>query len=172
MWSVLLCAGHRCVSVPFRSLRHADGPTVFAGWAFLNCTSTCSDLFGWRGHGSGGDYPPIRPMFVCVGCIVHVNYRNWNILPECDAWTVYWLGKWICRCFPCMAAERYGGQSHCRVRGENSIIAIAPGLSFADAIKWRQKAQSIVRLCTRFGRPWEYVISIHLYMIKAILWIT
>ena len=28
---VLLCAGHRCVSVPFRSLRHAHGPTVFAG---------------------------------------------------------------------------------------------------------------------------------------------
>ena len=75
------------------------------------------------------DYPPIPPMFVCVGCIVHVNYRNWNILPECDAWTVYCLGKWICRCFPCMAAERYGGQSHCRVRGENSIIVIASAFS-------------------------------------------
>ena len=100
-------------------------------------------------------------MFVCVGCIAHVNYRNWNILPECDAWTVYWLGKWICRCFPCMAAERYGGShAHCRVRGEKQIIVVASscsGLSFGDEIKWSEKAQSIVRLCTRFDRPWQLV---------------
>ena len=31
----------------------------------------------------------------------------------------------MCRCFPCMAVERYGGQSHCRVRGEKAIIASA-----------------------------------------------
>ena len=34
---------------------------------------------------------------------------------------------------------------------------LATWLSFGDEIKWREKAQPIVRLGTRFGRPWQYI---------------
>ena len=64
-------------------------------------------------------HPHRHPVSVCTfGCIAHVTYRNWSKILEYDfVVSRAWL------------AERYGGQSHCRVRGENSIIVIASACS-------------------------------------------
>ena len=42
----------------------------------LNGTRTCL---------AGASCTSDKSMCVRVGCIAHVNYRNWNIIPECDA---------------------------------------------------------------------------------------
>ena len=134
--SVLLCAGHRCVCVPFRSLRHGHGPTVFAGSEpFLIVLAPVRTCLAGVAMGRAEITP--RPSLCSYA--LDVSYMSTivtgiycrNAMPE-----LYWLGKWICRCSPCMAAERYGGQSYCRVRDENSIIVIASACS--RVVFWRR----------------------------------
>ena len=88
-----------------------------------------------------------------VGCTSRVNYRNCNniIIPECDAWTVYKLGKWIRRCFPCMA-ETWGHSVVCDAMTPLTWLRDCyQGCLLALRINDARSHTHRVRLCTRSG---------------------
>ena len=82
MGSVLLCAGHRGVNVPFRLLHHAHRSTV------LNCTSTGCRPVGLAGgsYGSGGNYTRYK-LYLDALDVSHMSsivtgVYSWNVIPE------------------------------------------------------------------------------------------
>ena len=95
MGSVSLSSGHRCVIVPFRSLRHAHRPTAFAGESLFElyehmwrtCLASAADRT---------DITPTQSLFVHLD-VSHMSRivtgaKSWNMMSLCpvhDCYTAY-----------------------------------------------------------------------------------
>ena len=128
MGSVSLSAGHRCVIVPFRSLRHVHRPTAFAGQGpfelYEHMWRTCLASAADRADIT----PPMQSLFVPLD-VSHMS----RIVTGAKSWNMMSYH----RCVPCMTATAYG-QSH--------INCALPGLNYRDCVSLLQGCLLPMRL--------------------------